>query len=95
VVGSWYGSNRAVLDLGTDFHRDRVTVASSQVSTLPPEARGRWTKARLRTTAIDRLRALDVESLVTHRVPFADAPSAYRMLDDRDDGTLQVLLTYQ
>jgi 2-desacetyl-2-hydroxyethyl bacteriochlorophyllide A dehydrogenase len=94
VVGSWYGTKPATLDLGADFHRDHVTIESSQVSTLSPDSRGRWTKERRMTTALDRLRALDVESLVSHRIPFTDAPSAYRLLDDRTEPTGQVLLTY-
>jgi threonine dehydrogenase-like Zn-dependent dehydrogenase len=94
LVGSWYGTKRANLDLGGEFHRDRVTIESSQVSTLAPETRGRWTKARRIETALGRLRDLDVASLVTHRVPFEDAPAAYRRLDERPESTLQVLLTY-
>ena len=94
VVGSWYGTKPTTLDLGTDFHRNHVTIESSQVSTLSPATRGRWTKARRLDTALDRLRALDVVSLVSHRIPFADAPSAYRLLNDRTEPTLQVLLTY-
>lgn len=94
VVGSWYGAKPAMLDLGTDFHRDRISFESSQVSTLAPETRGRWTKARRAETALDRLRELDLASLITHHVPFSDASEAYRLLDDREDGVLQVLLTY-
>jgi 2-desacetyl-2-hydroxyethyl bacteriochlorophyllide A dehydrogenase len=94
VVGSWYGTKPATLDLGTDFHRNRVTIESSQVSTLSPDSRGRWTKARRLDTALDHLRTLDVASLVSHRIPFADAPAAYRLLDDDTESTLQVLLTY-
>ena len=94
IVGSWYGTKPTTLDLGTDFHRNRVTIESSQVSTLSPAARGRWTKARRLDTALDRLRALDVVSLVSHRIPFTDVPSAYRLLDDHTELTLQVLLTY-
>lgn len=94
IIGSWYGTKRAPVDLGTAFHRDRITIESSQVSTLSPESRGRWTKTRRIDTALDRLRALGVESLITHRIPFTDAPSAYRLLDERIDSPLQVLLTY-
>jgi 2-desacetyl-2-hydroxyethyl bacteriochlorophyllide A dehydrogenase len=94
VVGSWYGTKPATLDLGTDFHRNRVTIESSQVSTLSPASRGRWTKARRLDTALDRLRALDVASLVSHRIPFTDVSTAYRLLNDRTAPTLQVLLTY-
>ena len=94
VVGSWYGDKPATLDLGSTFHRDRISIESSQVSTLAPETRGRWSKDRRAATAIDRLSEIDAASLVTHRIPFADAPEAYRLLDDDTDGVLQVLLTY-
>ncbi|MFC6962985.1 hypothetical protein ACFQL7_06080 [Halocatena marina] len=63
------------------------------MSTLSPESRGRWTKTRRLNTALDRLQALPIESLITHQIPFADAPSAYRLLDE-SQSPLQVLLTY-
>ena len=95
IVGSWYGDKPATLDLGSTFHRDRISVESSQVSTLAPETRGRWSKKRRSDTAVERLRSLGAADLVTHRVPFADAPEAYRLLDRHDDDVLQVLLTYE
>lgn len=95
VVGSWYGTKRASLDLGTDFHRDRISIESSQVSTLSPETRGRFTKGRRMAVALDRLRELDTGSLITHRIPFKEADSAYRLLDEEPGSALQVLLTYQ
>ena len=94
VVGSWYGDKPATLDLGSTFHRDRISIESSQVSTLAPETRGRWSKGRRADTAVERLQDLDATSLVTHRVPFTDAPKAYRLLEEHTDGVLQVLLTY-
>lgn len=94
VVGSWYGEKEATVELGTDFHRGRIAVESSQVSTLAPETRGRWTKGRRMDTALSRLGDLDVGSLVTHRVPFDEAETAYRLLHERTDDPLQVLLTY-
>jgi 2-desacetyl-2-hydroxyethyl bacteriochlorophyllide A dehydrogenase len=95
VVGSWYGDKPATLDLGSQFHRDRIAIESSQVSTLAPETRGRWSKQRRGETAVERLREFDASDLVTHRVPFADAPDAYRLLDRQSDDVLQVLLTYE
>lgn len=95
VVGSWYGTKRASLDLGTDFHRERISIESSQVSTLSPETRGRFTKGRRMTVALDRLRELDTDSLITHRIPFEAADSAYRLLDEEPGSALQVLLTYE
>jgi len=94
VVGSWYGRKRAEADLGGFFHRNRVDISSSQVSTLAPALRGRWTKARRLGVAWERLREVATERLVTHRIDFESAPEAYRLLDDGPKNALQVLLTY-
>ena len=95
VVGSWYGRKRAATDLGGFFHRNRIDVSSSQVSTLAPELRGRWTKERRMDTAWDRLRELPTERLVTHRIGFENAAEAYRLLDGGPENALQVLLTFE
>ncbi|MFA9515717.1 zinc-binding alcohol dehydrogenase [Halopenitus sp. H-Gu1] len=94
VVGSWYGTKRAPIDLGGRFHRDRIEVVSSQVSTIHPELRGRWDKSRRIDVALDRLERFDPETVITHRMPLAEAPTAYDLLDGHPDEALQVLLTY-
>ncbi|MFW6385515.1 MAG: zinc-dependent alcohol dehydrogenase [Halodesulfurarchaeum sp.] len=93
VVGSWYGNKDAKLSLGTDFHRGRISIESSQVSTISPELRGRFSKERRMNVALETLRTLDAGSLITHRIPFDDASEAYRLLDER--AALQILLTYR
>lgn len=94
VVGSWYGTKRAELDLGSRFHRNRGELVSSQVSTIDPRHRGRWSKDRRLEVAWDHLDALDPAALVTHRLPVERAGRAYELLDERPDEALQVLLTY-
>ncbi|ERG92253.1 MAG: threonine dehydrogenase related Zn-dependent dehydrogenase [Haloquadratum walsbyi J07HQW1] len=94
IVGSWYGNKPTELELGGDFHRDRITVTSSQVSTIDPDLRGRWTTDRRLSVAIEQLNTIDVDALITDRVSFRDAPSAYRRLTETPESTLQVLLTY-
>ena len=94
VVGSWYGTKRAAVDLGGAFHRDRISVESSQVSTIDPELRGRWSKDRRFDVAFEQLRALDTDALLTETVPFADAADAYRRLDEQDLDAPHVVLTY-
>lgn len=95
VVGSWYGNERATLDLGSRFHRNRGELVSSQVSTIAPEHSGRWSKDRRLEVARDRLAAFDPTALVTHRFPIERAPEAYRLLDERPDEAVQVLFTYE
>jgi len=94
VVGSWYGATPATLDLGGRFHRNRGRLVSSQVSTIAPEHRGRWSKDRRLAVARRHLDALEPTDLVTHRVPVERAPEAYRLLDEHPDEAVQVLLTY-
>jgi 2-desacetyl-2-hydroxyethyl bacteriochlorophyllide A dehydrogenase len=94
VVGSWYGTKRADLDLGGRFHRSRIELRASQVSTLPPELRGRWDADRRLAAAWDRLAALDADALVTHRVPVDEAPRAYELLEAGPDAAVGILFTY-
>jgi Threonine dehydrogenase and related Zn-dependent dehydrogenases len=94
VVGSWYGEKRAPIDLGGAFHRDRIELVSSQVSTIDPPRRGRWDRERRFDTAVGWLDRLDCERLISHHVPFAEAADAYELLDERAESTLQVVLTY-
>jgi threonine dehydrogenase-like Zn-dependent dehydrogenase len=90
LVGSWYGSKSVDLDLGGRFHRSRVAVESTQVSTIDPDRRGRWTRERRLDAAWAHLDRLDADRLLARRVPLADAPAAYRRLDGPDGpvGTL-------
>jgi 2-desacetyl-2-hydroxyethyl bacteriochlorophyllide A dehydrogenase len=94
VIGSWYGSKQAPIDLGGAFHRSRIRLLASQVSTLDPRWLGRWDKARRFAVAWEMLRHLDAGALVTHRLPVTQAPEAYRLLDQEPHQALQVLLEY-
>jgi 2-desacetyl-2-hydroxyethyl bacteriochlorophyllide A dehydrogenase len=94
VVGSWYGDQPVTLALGGAFHRSRIQVVSSQVSTIAPRFTARWSKARRLEVAWRLLAELDPARLVTHRFAFADAPAAYELLDRRPEEVIQVLLGY-
>ncbi len=95
VVGSWYGTNSANLGLGGRFHRDRVRMISSQVSTIAPEWSGRWTKARRFDVAWSMIRKLRPSRLVSHAFILEEAASAYELLDRDTGSALQVLFTYE
>ncbi len=95
VIGSWYGSKQASLDLGGRFHRSRIQIISSQVSTIAPELRGRWDKARRFDLAWRMIAALRPARLVTHVLPADRAAEAYRLLDEQPDEAVQVLLQWK
>jgi alcohol dehydrogenase len=94
VIGSWYGEKRAELGLGDEFHRSRIRLQSSQVSTIDPAHAGRWDKQRRLGVAWDALAEIDSNVLLTHRVPVERAGEAYRLLDERPEEAIGVLLTY-
>ena len=94
IIGSWYGDKRAEIDLGGDFHRSRIKLISSQVSSIAPELRGRWDKARRFGVAWEALRRIQPQKWITHRFPIEAADQAYRLLDDNPQDSIQVLFTY-
>lgn len=94
IVGSWYGGKPASLDLGSRFHRNRIRVLSSQVSTLAPGLRGRWTKERRLFLAWREIKRVRPDRWITHRFSIEQAQDAYRFLDRHDGEGLQVVFVY-
>ena len=94
VVCSWYGAKAVAVDLGGKFHRQRIRMISSQVSTIDPRHSGRWDSARRLQTAWRRLEKLEIEPLISHRYAIEEVADAYHQIDDFPESTLQVLLAY-
>jgi threonine dehydrogenase-like Zn-dependent dehydrogenase len=96
VAASWYGAEPVSIPLGGRFHRGRVGIKSSQVGRMAPGMSARWDAGRRREAVVSYLRdpRLPLELLVSHRVPFREAPSAYRMLDEGPGEAVQVVFDY-
>lgn len=94
VVGSWYGTRRAAIELDESFHRGRVQIISSQVGRIPPALSGRWDRARRFALAWELLAAVRPSRLVTHRFPLEQAAEAYALLAEQPEAALGVLLSY-
>ncbi len=94
VIGSWYGQKRAEIDLGGTFHRSRIKLISSQVSSISPELSGRWDKARRFEVTWDALKRIQPEKWITHRFAIEDAAKAYQLLDENPQETIQVVFSY-
>jgi 2-desacetyl-2-hydroxyethyl bacteriochlorophyllide A dehydrogenase len=94
IIGSWYGTKPTTVRLGGRFHRSRIRLISSQVSTLPHEFSARWTTARRLATAWDMIRCVKPSRFITHEFPVEKAAEAYALLDQRPSETVQVVLTY-
>ena len=94
VIGSWYGEKQATLDLGGDFHRSRIKMISSQVSTIASKLSGRWDKGRRFQVALDALEHIRPEKWITHRYSLEKAVQAYHLLDKNPEETIQIILQY-
>lgn len=95
LVASWYGTKPVPLPLGAAFHRRRLTIRSSQVSTIPAAAQGRWSRDRRRAAAAGLLTELPLAALATTEYPFDDAADAYASIDRGDPGLIHVALRYE
>ena len=95
VIGSWYGNRRAEIDLGGKFHRSRIRLIASQVSTITPELSARWDKPRRFQTAWEMLRRVKPAKLISHRFGLEDAAQAYELIDKQPGEVIQVALTYK
>lgn len=95
VLGSWYGSSAAVVNLGGRFHRSRIRMIASQVSTLPADFTPRWDRRRRGETAWEAIRHARPSRLITHEMPVEHAADAYDLLDRRPEEALQVVFTYR
>ena len=96
AVLSYYGNREAVLRLSPEFHLRRQRIISCFVgaASVGSGLQPRWTSGRRVATAFERLRDIDTERLISHTVPFVEAPSAYRLIDERPQETLGVILDY-
>jgi 2-desacetyl-2-hydroxyethyl bacteriochlorophyllide A dehydrogenase len=80
IEASWYGDHPVPLPLGEDFHSRRLTLRSSQVGRIPPDHAARWTRARRMRSALELLRAPELDALITGDSEFAELPDVLARL---------------
>ena len=97
AAGFYTGAAGNDLRLGEEWHHNRLTLVGSMSGWGAPHREPGWDRRRLRATALDLLASgrLDVDALVTHRIPFPQAAEAYDLIDRTPESTLRVLLTYR
>lgn len=95
LVASWFGTKPVSLPLGGAFHRRRLTLRSTQVSTIPAQLTPRWNKKRRLKTALGLMGELPLERLTTHEFPLSQASSAFRAVDSSTQGLIHAAINYQ
>jgi 2-desacetyl-2-hydroxyethyl bacteriochlorophyllide A dehydrogenase len=94
LVASWYGAQDVLVPLGDRFHRRRLTIRSTQVSTIPAALTSTWDRERRRQAAAGLLTDLPMARLATDTVPFEQAGAAFAAIDAGRAGLLHVALGY-
>jgi len=94
LVASWFGTKPVTLPLGGAFHRRRLTIRSTQVSTIPARLSAGWTLSRRRSAAAELLPELPLTELCTHVFPFGQAADAFRAVDESPPGLMHAVLDY-
>jgi 2-desacetyl-2-hydroxyethyl bacteriochlorophyllide A dehydrogenase len=94
LVCSWYGTRVAPLPLGAEFHRRRLEIRSTQVSSLPAVLGARWDRRRRGELAWRLARDLPLEALSTREFPFERAADAYACLDAGPGEVVHAVLRY-
>lgn len=96
TIASYHG-DQGGLRLGEEYHRNRITLVSSMtVNGCPQRTHPAWDLPRLSATARQLVTDghVRVDGLITHRIPFSDAHTAYGLIDTRPEETIKVVLTY-
>lgn len=71
---SWYGTSKTTLNLGANFHKNRVQIISSQVSKIPIKKRKEYDYYKRKLLAVEILKNNLFDELITTVIPFDEAP---------------------
>ncbi|MBI4578059.1 MAG: zinc-binding alcohol dehydrogenase [Planctomycetes bacterium] len=94
VVSSYLAGYGEAIELGDEFHHNRVRLISSQSFGVNPAVSDRWNPARRTLATLNLLPRLQLAPMITHRFKFDQAGQAFDVLDRQPDQVLQVVLTY-
>jgi threonine dehydrogenase-like Zn-dependent dehydrogenase len=95
LVASWYGNKEVALPLGKEFHRRRLTIRSTQVSSIPAVLAGRWDRDSRTRAVVALLAELPLDRLASHSFAFEDAGDAYAAIDEGGEGLMHAALGYR
>ena len=94
LIASWFGTKPVVLPLGGAFHRRRLTIRSTQVSTVPARLSPTWSRSRRRQETVELLTELPLAELCTDVFDFGDAADAFQAVDQGKPGLMHAVLNY-
>lgn len=97
VTLGFYQGGAPDLRLGEEWHHNRTTMLSSMsVWSCPSRHYPQWNTKRSFETVLDLLTRgrLVVSDMISHKIPFTQAPEAYRLIDECSQDIIKVVLDY-
>lgn len=91
---SWYGDQTVAVPLGGAFHAKRLKIVSSQVGTVAPSQRARWSYGRRMRLAIELLDAASLDVLITGESSFESLPDVMPRLAAASGETITHRIRY-
>lgn len=97
VAMGFFQGEAGGLFLGEEFHHNRINIVCSQISGVSPAAKYRWDELRLVTAFMGLVAEgrLELEPLITHVAPFAEAASLFQLLDERPSEVVQAVIAFE
>jgi len=77
---SWYGNKAVQINLGKNFHYNRLEIISSQVSQIPGHMKEEHNYATRKKLALEILKDDSFDDLITNRISFEDTPLFFENL---------------
>ncbi len=83
---SWYGKKKITLSLGSEFHYNRLSLISSQVSLIPIKKRDEYDYLKRKQLAYEWLKHDAYDNLIEPPIPFKEAPNFFAQLRKNKQG---------
>jgi threonine dehydrogenase-like Zn-dependent dehydrogenase len=96
VASGFFQGAAQALSLGEEFHHNRIEIVCSQISGVNRSLDHRWNEARLQRTfmTLAAQRRVELEPMISHVIPVREAADAFKLLDERPEETVQVVLDF-
>jgi len=91
---SWYGDQHVPLPLGEAFHSRRLVLKSTQVGSIAPAMRPRWSYGQRMALALSLLKDDALDCLFTGESRFEELPETMAWLSQKPNGALCQRIRY-
>lgn len=98
VAASYFTGSKELLNLGAEWHHNRITLLSSMaVWGMPHRSDPMWNRTRITEASVRLLEKnrLTTDPMISHRFKYADAVEAYRFIDQHPEQGIKTLFDYE